>query len=49
MLAAKDSHETAATQFVQVGGNRLAIGALVVCARRNGADELHGGAFQEGS
>jgi hypothetical protein len=24
MLAAKDSHETAATQFVQVGGNRLA-------------------------
>jgi len=24
MLAAKDTHETAATQFVQVGGNRLA-------------------------
>ena len=24
MLAVKDSHETAATQFVQVGGNRLA-------------------------
>jgi pimeloyl-ACP methyl ester carboxylesterase len=24
MLAAKESHETAATQFVQVGGNRVA-------------------------
>jgi hypothetical protein len=49
MLAAKDSHETAATQFVQSEATAWRIGALVVCARRNGADELHGAAFQEES